>query len=216
MNLRRVRAIFGCSKTNILQVLARANAMYNGMNGDKTTYGSSPLALPVFETLITDTASAQQQVGTRVIGAAAIRNVKRDALWGGMETERLFIQSLADANPGHAVAIIQNAGLLVAKVTVPSKALLTLTNGYVSGTVDCDANVRLLMAASSKPKQGKTVNWQYTLDGSKTFIGLPSTPKGHTTILGLTPATWVGVRVGVTTTTEGVGPWSDVVTILVK
>jgi len=190
--------------------------MFNGMNADKTTYGSAPVALPAFYTLITDVVSAQGQVDTRVIGAAAVRNAKRDLLWSAMENQRVYVQLLGDKDPANAVSLIQNAGLLVAKVTPRSKALLTLTNGHASGSVDCDVNMRLLMAASSKPKQGKTVNWQYTLDGSKTFNGLPSTPKGHTTILGLTPATWVGVRVSVTTTTEGVGPWSDVVTLLVK
>jgi len=216
MNLRRVRAIFGCSKIETPLVIARATAMFNGMNGDKVTYAGVPQPLTAFQPMITDVATAQQEVATRVIGAAAVRNAKRDTLWSTMDGYRIFVQMLADKNPSNAVALIQNAGLMVAKTTGRTHALLTLKNGHASGSVDCIASIRLLMAASSKPKQGKTVNWQYTTDGSKTFINLPSTPKGLTSIANLVPATWVGVRVSVTTTTEGVGPWSDVITILVK
>jgi hypothetical protein len=154
----------------------------------------------------------------RTVGAAATRNAQCALLYTGMESERIFVQGLVDAAPPErGVLLVQNAGLLVAKQAGHPKAPLTLRNGALSGTVVCDANVGLLVAAAGplKPHQQRFFNWEYTLDGGKTFQTAPSTPKGKTTISGLTPLTTVGVRVSMTNGV-GQGDWSQVVTILVR
>ena len=56
--------------------------------------------------------------------------------------------------------------------------------------------------------------WEYTLDGGKTFVSMPSTPTGKTMLLGMALLTTVGVRVSLTNS-EGPGAWSQVATILV-
>ena len=58
-------------------------------------------------------------------------------------------------------------------------------------------------------------SWEYTTDG-KTFLGMPSTPEANTTMSGLTPLTTVGFRVAVTVAKRPMGPWSQVVNILVR
>jgi hypothetical protein len=213
--MRRVRAVLGINKHNIPAVLTRAQAMHNGLDADKVTYAGANPALPTFLTYIVNLTTAQQAVVTRVKGAAAARDVQRDILFTAMDTERIFVQGLADASPGHALALIQNAGLLVAQVTAHSKPILKLALGKQPGSVDCDANVGLLIGAgTAKPRQSKFFNWSYTLDGGKSFLTAPSTPTGKTTLFNLPLLTQVGVRINLNNM-SGPGEWSQVVYILV-
>jgi hypothetical protein len=216
MNLRRVRGILGVSRFDVPAVLNRSMAMYNGFAGDPATYASPTLALPAFLVLIQNATAAQQLALLRGKGAAGARDVQRDLLLTGMEIERMFVQALADATPSRAVSLIENAGLLVAPFPVHNKAMLTLGNGNPSGTVTCSANIGLLVGAgATMPHQGRFFNWEYTLDGSKTFVAMPPTSRSKTSISNLTPLTMVGVRVNLNNS-EGPGPWSQVVTILVR
>jgi hypothetical protein len=213
MSLNRVRAVFGISMTKVVEVIALAQGMHDGMADDTTTYAAPTLPLPAFLTLIQNTSSAQAAVRTRVIGAAEKRDIQRALLVGGMETELLFVQQLADANPAHAASLIRNAGLSVAAITSHNKPLLALTLG-ASGSVNCVANIRLLVGVGTKkPTQHRCINWEYTLDG-KTFVSALSTPGGKTTLQNLPLLTVVGVRVSMTNS-AGQGPWSQVVSILV-
>jgi hypothetical protein len=209
------RGVIGADKEKVGEVMPRAHAMYNGLNGDKATYSNPNPSLPNFLILIQSAAAAQELVPTRAIGAAASRDVEVDLLWTGMQSELVYVNGLARLSPLRAVAIIQNAGLVVAELNPHPKALLSLSLGNESGSVDCDANVGLLVGAGAKkPNQSRFFNWSYTVDGSKTFVTALSTPIAKTTIKNLTPLTIVGVRVSMTNS-EGTGPWSDVVTIVV-
>ena len=151
-----------------------------------------------------------------MVGAAATRDVELRLLIAGMESERLFIQGLADTTPSRSVQIIQNGGLVVAASSAHTKQLLVLRNGAQSGTVVCDANVGMLIGVGAKhPYAAKFFGWQYTVDGSKTFVTAPTTANGKTLLTGLPPLTVVGVRVNITilgVTSE----WSDVATITVR
>jgi hypothetical protein len=215
MNLRRLRAVYGINIQKIVEVLSRAQAMHDGMAADPATYDSPTLALPAFLGLIQNLAVAQQAVRTRAIGARENRDVHRGLLLTGMDLERTFIQSLADAQPSRAAALITNGGLVVAASPVFHKALLTLRNAKPSGGVTCDAHVGLLIGAGAKhPTEKRYFGWQYTVDGGKTFTTMVPTPTGKTAIHGLAPLTTVGVRVNLTNS-EGPGDWSQTVTILV-
>ena len=216
MSIGRLRAILDIDVTRVTQVIDRSQMMCNGLGSDLVTYANPTLALPAFQGLITNFSTAHQAVLTRVIGARPKRDAQRILLLTGMEVERMFVQSLADASPIHADAIITNAGLVVAKVALHTKALLTLRLGKQSGSVLCTANVGLLVGAgTSKPNQYRCFGWQYTLDGSKTFVSAPTTTHCKTLLQGLPVLTTVGVRVSLTNS-EGPGPWSQVVTILVQ
>jgi hypothetical protein len=215
MSLRTIRAVLGVDKFKIADVLMRAEAMYSGMNGHQADYSSPNPALPAFLTLIQNLHTSHQTVKSRTVGAAAARDVQRDLLWEGMNSERLYVQSLVRADPGRGILLVQNAGLVVAAFTAHQKALLTVTEGSQSGSIDCEANVALLIGVGTlKPNQQRCFNWQYTLDG-KTFVSVPTTPGCKTVITGLPVLTNVGVRVSLTNMHE-TGPWSLVVTILVR
>jgi hypothetical protein len=210
----RPRGKLGVEKQQIPGVLQRAQTMHDAMDADKVTYASPNPALPVFLSLIQSTSVAQSAVKQRTIGAAAARDVQRDLLWTAMECERMFIQSVADASPARSVAILQNGGLLVIETKVHAKGLLTLQNGIASGTVECFANVGLLLGAlATKRSQHRFFNWRYTLDGGKSYAGMPSTTHPQTILTGLTPQAIIGVQVNLNTAT-GPGEWSPMVAIV--
>ncbi len=165
--------------------------------------------------MITNLTVSQQAVRTRT-GSAANRNVDRDLLWTAMLTQRTYVQVLVNQSPERAIALIHNAGFVLGGYTPKYKALLSLTRGTQSGTVLCDANVGLLVAGmgAQKSSQNRFFGWEYTLDGSKTFVAAPSTPIGKTVLLGLPPLATVGVRVSLTNR-SGQGAWSQVVSIIV-
>jgi hypothetical protein len=214
MSIGRFRAVFGVDMRVVLAVVGRAELMARGMELDPATYAKPSPPLPAFNDLIANVTKAQTVVRTRVVGAAATRDGHLGALVGGMESERLYIQSLADADRAHAVQIIQNAGLVVAGSPGRTKLLLVLRPGPQPGSVVCDANVGMLVGAGAKhPYAARFYGWQYTVDGGKTFVTSPTTGTGKTLLTGLPLLIEIGVRVNVTisgVTTD----WSDVATIM--
>ena len=212
---RRLRAVLDIDKKHIPDVIARAQGMHDGMDADHGTYVAPNPPLPDFFSLIQNLVSAQLLVPKGTRGAAATRDVARDLLVTGMESERMYVQILADASPLKAAALIQNAGLGVAGIPMPHKALLTLSLGAQSGSLACEANIGLLLAMGPhRPHQNRFCTWEYTLDGGKTFVAAPPTSTGKTTILNLPPLSMVGVRVNLSTA-DGPGPWSPVVSVIV-
>src|SRR5262249_48617494 len=92
------------------------------------------------------------------------------------------------------------------------KPLIGLKNVLPSGTVLVYANARLLDIT----RRSKFYNWQYTLDGGKTFIAMPPTQSAQTSLSGLTPLTMVGAQAPVSAPTGPQGPWSHPAPILVR
>src|SRR5580700_2715374 len=142
---RRFRPTLGVLKTRIPEVLDRAQAQHDGMAADVVTYGNPNPPLPAFLSMIQNVRSAETLVKTRVLGAAAKRDAFRDVLYVAMGTECSYVGTLADASPGNAVALIQNAGLVVIAIGMQHKPLLALKLGPPSGVVLATANVGLLL-----------------------------------------------------------------------
>jgi hypothetical protein len=130
---------------------------------------------------------------------------------GMLETERSYVQTLCDASPGKAAAIIEAVGMAVAIAPARNDPILKVTGGMQSGTVALYASAAVLLGRRAKKA---FYNWQWTTDGGKVFTTAPSTPHANTMIANLTPLTMVGFRVSIT---DGSGPgeWSHVVTVLV-
>jgi len=217
MNVHRVRGVLGIRIDKVPGVITRAEAMLSGMGSDPATYAAPVPPLPAFKILIDNTTETQVAARKRTVGAAATSTVACGLLIEGMKSELFYLHTLANLapTPAHAVALFQNAGVLVAGYTAPTKELLALTLGVQPGTVHCEANVGLLVGVGApKPHQNRFFNWSYTLDGSKTFVNALSTSVARTTLVNLPSLTLVGVRVSLTNA-AGPGPWSQVVTILV-
>jgi hypothetical protein len=196
-------------------VIGRAEAMESGFASDPATYANPNPSPQAFKTLITNATTAQTGVKTRTVKAAT-RDVEVRLLIGGMESWLLFTQNLADNNPTRAISIIENGGLVVAQSPTHTKILLVLRNGPEKGSVECDANVGLLIGPDAKhPRAARFFGWEYTIDDGKTFVTAPNTANGKTLLKGLPPLATVGVRVNITIL--GVtSPWSDTATLLVR
>lgn len=209
--VHRVRVILDIQRHITASVLGRAYAVANGMGGEPATFTAPVPPLATLQAQIVKTEAAEHVAHQRTLGAAAARDVEREILVGMVETEASYVQTLCDANRRQAIAIAQAAGFAVARPSTRYEPLLKATVGIPSGTVLLDANATVLAGRSGRMR---FFNWQWTIDGGKTFNNAPATPHARTTIGGLTPLTMVGFRVCVTNAL-GTGEWSPVVTILV-
>jgi len=212
--LHRIRPSLNIDPESTTSVLEGGHAVANGMGKDTVLYAVPVPSLVILMAQITKTDVAQQAaVGGGKI-ANAKRNVERALLFGMLETECAYVQTLCDAAAGRdqAVAVVLGAGMAVAGVPQRKDPTLKVMAGAVSGSVNLDANATELL--EGKLGRRAFFNWQSTLDGGKTFHDAPSTPDGLTTIGNLPPLTMVGFRVCVTTR-KGTGDWSPIVTVLV-
>jgi len=212
MAQRRARGILNVRRDNAPQVIGRAKLMKKGLTDHSGTFTANP-ALQVFGDQITATDDAQVAAGEGGKGMAAARDVHIGTLLGMMASELVVIQAVADAgNPDQAVSTLLAGGVEVAGVSLHDKEILSVTQGPTPGSVDLEANATALLGDHGRRKH--FFNWEYTLDG-KTFIRLPSTPEGRTTLDGLTPLTTVGFRVCVTKAKGVMDPWSQLLNFLV-
>ncbi len=215
MSRELLLASLGEKKTNVPRVIVRAQAMSSGFAAHTADYPALSPSLTAFNGLLLNLVSAQQLVPNRTVGVATARDVDRDLLWSAMKSECAYVQSLASASPARGLSLIENAGLVAVTRTLVTKALLALKLGAQPGTVLCNANLSLLVGTgTAKPNQKRCLLWQYTLDGGKTFVSAGSTPGCKILLTGLPSLTVVGVRVCLQNM-DGIGAWSQVVTIVV-
>lgn len=210
---RRTRAVLSLSKENAAALLAQAWAIYHGMDADKATFAAPNPPLSTLLVEINDFDAAEQATATKTKGTFAVRDTKRDILVTSLESERMYVQSLCDASPERAVAIVTAAAMAVGKTPLSAKPILQAKPSPKPGAVVLLANATLLVGRGVKRKA--TFNWQYSADGGKTWTGAPSTPLASTEIDGLAPLTTYAFRVGVTVS-RVVGEWSQAVTYLVR
>ena len=214
MAQRRAKGVLKVTRRKAVAALKRAKLMEKGLEDHTGTFPNPNPALPAFSAQIVTTDKAQVVAGNGGKGVAATRNVQLGLLVGMMESELVYIQSIADGgNPDEAVSTLQAGGVAVAAVGQRNKAILTVTKGPAPGSVVLEANIGVLL--SGKRGRKHFLNWQYTTDG-KTFISLPSTPDGMTTATGLTPLTVVGFRVSATMMKGVTSAWSPVVEFTVQ
>jgi len=210
-NVHRSRAILKLNRQSTASVLSKAYAVLHGMGADVKRFSAPNPPLGTLKGQAAKVEVAEQRVATRVKASAAARNVQRELLVGMLETECSYVQTLSDASPDQAVAIIGAAGRSVAASPVRNQAILKVTRGLPSGTVELDANATALVGKSGKKA---CYNWQWTTDGGQSFTSVPTTPYAKATIASLPPLTRVGFRVS-TTTLKGTDEWSQIVTTLV-
>jgi len=144
----------------------------------------------------------------RTPGAVAARNLKDQACKADMEAWARIVQVAADANPSQARTIIESMGMFVKTVTIRTKLPLTIEVQPVPGAV------KAIARAGAK---GTRVffEFQYSVDGGKTWLPGGTTTDSSIVITGLPSATYVGFRYR-TTNKNVPGPWSQVVTDLVR
>ncbi len=209
----RVRAVLKLPRSKVATLLAIAKAMYNAFQSNPGLLPQPNPPLPAVQGQIQALDVAQQATSTRAKGTVAVRNAKRVVLVTSLESWRMYVQTLCDANPEQAESIIAAAGMAVGKVPLHAKPVLGAKPAATSGSVVLEANANLLVGRGVKKRAA--YNWQYSADGGKTWTNAPSTPLASTTIEGLTPMTVYSFRVSATVS-KTVGAWSDAVTLLVR
>jgi hypothetical protein len=149
---------------------------------------------------------AETAAQTRAKGTVAARNAAKIVYVGAYHALRARVQQVADAAPENAEAIITSAGFAVRKTALRQKQTFMTKYGTVAGMIH-------LLAVTAGPRA--CYEWQYSLDGGKTWVQVPNTMQAKTTVLGLPLATTVEFRYRVTTNV-GMGDWSLPTSILVK
>lgn len=164
----------------------------------------SPPSLTDLETAITALQTAETAAAARTKGAAAVRNQKKQVVVTLLEGERTYVQSVADTNPENGPGIVEGSGFALRKNPIhPPRGFTVKATG--AGAVKI-----VVPAAAARA----SYEWQYSVDGGKTWVALPGTLKAKTTLTGLTPQSTVQVRYRALTK-AGEGEWSQPVTQVV-
>jgi hypothetical protein len=162
--------------------------------------------LAAFQADVAALNTAETAVLSRTKGAVEARNAKLAVVRTDLENLKTYVQSVAaQASPSDADAIIESSGMTLRKVTLNDKPALAVKQGSVSGTVNISAKAAGKRAAYT---------WQYSTD-QKTWTSLPETIQAKTGIAGLTAGTTYYFRVQ-SVTKDGLGNWSQIVSLMVK
>jgi hypothetical protein len=213
MTLRRLRASLDLDWNKPVPCLSGSLAICTAIGNEPAVFTNPNPPLATVLAQHQDAVTTHQLVGTGVHGAFEARALKLSILRTSMESERMMVQTVCDGRPAaEAANIIKLAGMKPVAVGALYKPLLGLKNAQPSGTVLLDANAKLLDASSRQ----KVYNWQYTLNGGQTFLGMTATPGAKTSIANLVPLTTVGFEVSVTVLGRPQSAWSPTVFILVR
>jgi hypothetical protein len=191
--------------TKISALTAYAQGIVTAMTSNPEFPNPVPL-LATVTTAINDFQTAETAALTRAKGAAATRNARRTALIQLLEQLKTYVQPVADANLDKGAAVVQGAGMAVRKTPVHTPRVFALKPGTVSGSVKVHA------AAAARRA---SYDWEYSIDGGKTWLATPSSLQAKTTVAGLPVGTSVQFRYRPVTKT-GPGDWSQPLAILVK
>ncbi len=213
-SMRRARGVLRLQKRKTASVTGKANVMCEGIANNAALIPDPNPSVSTMQAQVAVVNKAETVANTKVIGAAAARNVQRNILVGMMETQLCTLQGIADTCAGldRAIAVLLAGGVDVALVSQYTKAILGVTQATPGGIVTLKAYAKALTGGSYKKC---FFNWQSTSDG-KIFVTLPSTPKSKTTVANLPPLSTCGFRVSVTDSEGVMGEWSQVVFLLVR
>ncbi len=191
--------------TKVADLIVRAQVIHDAMAANSKTLPSPSPAMPVLQTGIDDLAGKEAATKTRTAGAVADRDAAKQVLVVDLNSERLYVEAVVNADPANASQIAEDAGMYLRQSGSRSKPLLSAKPGATTGTVKVIAKAT---------KGAKANDWQYSTDGGKTWIDVPSTTKAETTVPNLTPGAAVSFRQRALTKT-GAGDWSQPVVHIV-
>jgi hypothetical protein len=149
--------------------------------------------------------TAEATAVSRIKGAAAARNQRRKELVALLEQLRTYVQTVADADEANAPAIIESAGFSLRKKATHTPRVFAAKPGPNSGVAV------VVTASAGKPA---SYDWQYSIDGGKTWVLLTSTLQAKTTVAGLTPGVVAQFKYRVVTRL-GATDWSQPVSLTI-
>jgi len=184
---------------------AFATGIVKAMTGNPLFPAPVPTLAAVTQA-IGDLTAAEPAALSRIKGAVTTRNEKLTALVAILQQLKAYVQATADANVENGASIIESAGIGVRKTPVRTPRVFAAAPGAVSGSVK-------LVARSAGARS--SYEWDYSLDGGKTWVTAPATLQAKTTVAGLTPGATVQFRYR-PVTKAGEGDWSQTVVLLIK
>jgi len=150
--------------------------------------------------------SAETATLSGLKGTVVVRNDKKASLLTLMGELRNYVQKTADADPLNGAAIIQSSGFSLKQTPTRKPRVFAAKPGAVSGSVE--------VTAATAAKRA-SYEWQYSVDGGKTWIEAPPSMRSKTTIVGLPIAVSVQLR-SRPVTKAGPGDWTQPLAIVVK
>jgi hypothetical protein len=167
----------------------------------------SPIpSLAALTAAIDDLQIAEAAALSRIKGAVAVRDDKKAALVRLLKQLKGYVQTVADADVENAGAIITSSSLAVKKTPVRKPRVFEAVQGAASGSAK-------LVAASAGPRS--SYEWEYSIDGGKTWVTAPVTLQARTLVSGLTVGSVVLFRYR-PVTKAGEGNWSQPASLVVK
>jgi hypothetical protein len=190
----------------ILAVLSVAKAIIAALTRNKSSFPNPDPPLAVVDAAIADLEAAQAEVVARTKGAVAGRDQKHAALVTLLMQLKAYVQKTADADPLHAAQLVESAAMVVKRVAGRAKHAFTAKPGPVSGAVEL---------RTAKAGDRASYEWQWSVDGGKTWQPAPGTLQSRTTLTGLQPATtyWFRSR---SITRIGLSDWTQAVSLVVS
>jgi hypothetical protein len=183
------KASFDVVRINVPGVLARATLMHTAILAALAIFTALPIGMPAFLLLIQAAAAAQAASATKGMGLAAIRDTKVNALWTAMQSIKTYVQGLCDAtDAASAIALIEQAGLVVARTAKPTKLLLAATFVPATGLVHLAVNAKLLIGKHTQKKT--TFTWSWSSDSGKSWTAGVTTGYASAEIPNLPPGTY--------------------------
>ncbi len=162
--------------------LSMAKAILEAVTNAKTTFPTPTPPLAQLSSDVTSFDAAQTTVLTRTKGAAQSVTRRWPAVIADLDLLRAYVQTVADANPSNALSIAHSAGMNLRKTRTTTTNDLNAKAGKVSGSIAVSARLGGVRASH---------DWEYSVDGGKTWISAPPSLQAKTTISGSTPLTAV-------------------------
>ena len=188
-------------------VISMVQAVEAAMASASTTFPSPTPSMAQFTSDINALVNAENTAKTRVKGAVQIRDAKLAIVTTDLKQLVAYVETVANANPATAAAVINSAGMVVKKQPLHAKNDVNFRKNTASGSVVVMARV------GSRLKQSH--EWEYSTDGGKTWLPLPPTTQAKITITGLTPGSTVQVKHRAITK-AGPSLWTDAASSLVS
>jgi len=185
------------------KVVAIARSIVAGMTGHALFPSPTPSLARV--TAAADaTLAAEVHALSRAKGAREARDAKLEALFDELRALKSYVQTVANAHPTEAEALILSAGMSLKHPSPRNKPIFEAVNGRVPGVV-------LLRAKWAGDRA--CYRWQFCLDGV-TWTDAPQTLQARTTLSGFARGVTYWFRLQVMTK-DGTGDFGDPVSLLV-
>jgi hypothetical protein len=191
----------------VTALISLAQAIEAAIGANVTTFPSPTPTIAQFTSDINALVTAETAARMRTKGAVQTRNTKLTLVVADLNLLRAYVEGIANATPASAAAIANSAAMELRKAPVLSKNDVNVKAAQVSGSV--------IVTARVGTRQKQSHEWEYSLDGGKTWVTAPPTTQAKTTITGLTPGVSLLVRHRAVT---GTGPtdWTDAASLTVS